>query len=242
MHSGGMRALLLVQAAVAVAAAVAVVVAVRVPAAFPIDAPAAVSLGWLRRDRVLWLLAGLLFGGIGVFNVVATWLDAILTHFGNGDASGTLIAVMTVSGIAGAAVLPEFAARYNRRRALLVTAAVVTVVVFATVAAVHSTIFVGLALALDGFVLLACLPVALDWSELHVGPQRAGTATGFLMLVGNLGGVLYVLVVQTMIGNPYLSLAALAVLALPMLAIATRLPTPGRAGKVDTGRISVCQE
>jgi len=54
-----------------------------------------VSLRWLWGDRFLWVLAGLLFVGMGVFNAVATWLDSILTHFGHGGASGGLIAVMT---------------------------------------------------------------------------------------------------------------------------------------------------
>jgi hypothetical protein len=73
-------------------------------------------------------------------------------------------------------------------------------------------------------VLLAGLPVSLDWSELRAGPQRAGTAAGFLLLAGNLGGTVCVLIIQALIGNPYLSLAAMAVLALPGLALAVRLP------------------
>jgi len=40
-----------------------------------------------------------------------------------------------------------------------------------------------------GFVLLAALPVVLDWSELHTGPEWAGAAVGFLLLAGNFGGV-----------------------------------------------------
>jgi predicted MFS family arabinose efflux permease len=223
-QAGGLRLLLGVQAVAAVVAAACVLVAVRVPAAFAEDSPIAISLGWLRRDRVMWLLAGLLFVGVGVFNALATWLDSILTHFGEGGASGPLIALTTVAGIAGAAVLPGAVARRDRRRAMLLTATGVTAVVFGAIAAVHNVVFIGFALALEGFVLLAGLPVSLDWSELRAGPQRAGTAAGFLLLAGNLGGTVCVLIVQALIGNPYLSLAAMAVLALPGLALAARLP------------------
>jgi MFS family permease len=224
VQAGGLRLLLGVQAAAAAAAAVCVLAAVRVPAAFPADSPVAISLGWLRRDRVMWLLAGLLFIGVGVFNAVATWLDSILTHFGEGGASGPLIAITTVAGIAGAAVLPGAVARRNRRRAMLLTTTAVTAGVFLAMAAVHDVVFVGCALAVEGFVLLAGLPVSLDWSELHAGPERAGTAAGFLLLAGNLGGTVFVLVIQALIGNPYLSLAAMSVIALPGLALAARLP------------------
>jgi hypothetical protein len=106
---------------------------------------------------------------------------------------------------------------------LLITTAA-TAVVFLAMAAVHNVIFIGCALAVEGFVLLAGLPVSLDWSELHAGPQRAGTAAGFLLLAGNLGGTVFVLVIQALIGNPYLALAAMSVIALPGLALATRLP------------------
>lgn len=224
VQAGGLGLLLALQAAVAVVAAACVLLAVRVPAAFPTDSASAASLGWLRRDRVMWLLAGLLFIGVGVFNAVATWLDAILTHFGQGGASGTLIAITTVAGIAGAAVLPGAAAQRNRRRTVLLITTAVTAVVFLAMAAVHNVIFIGCALAVEGFVLLAGLPVSLDWSELHAGPQRAGTAAGFLLLAGNLGGTVFVLVIQALIGNPYLALAAMSVIALPGLALATRLP------------------
>jgi predicted MFS family arabinose efflux permease len=232
--AGGLRLLLLVQSAVAVLAAAWVLLAVRTPAAFPGDAAVAVSLRWLWRDRFLWLLAGLLFVGMGVFNAVATWLEAILGHFGRGGAAGYLIAIMTVAGILGAALVPQAVARRDRRRALLGVTVGVTVVAFAVIAVLHPVGFVAVALFAEGFVLLAALPVVLDWSELHTGPERAGAAVGFLLLAGNLGGVVLVLVVQGVIGNPYLSLGALSVAGLAGLALAARLPVraaaPGAGG------------
>lgn len=224
LDAGGLRLLLAVQGVLAAVAAACVLFAVRVPAAFPADSPSAISLGWLRRDRVMWLLAGLLFIGVGVFNAVATWLDAILTHFGQGGASGTLIAITTVAGIAGAATLPGLVARTNHRRTMLLVTTAVTAIVFLAMAAEHNVIFIGCALVIEGFVLLAGLPVSLDWSELHAGPERAGTAAGFLLLAGNLGGTVFVLVIQALIGSPYLALAAMSVIALPGLALAARLP------------------
>ncbi len=92
-----------------------------------------------------------------------------------------------------------------------------------------------MALFAAGFFLLAGLPVVLDWSELHAGPERAGGAAGFLLLAGNLGGVVLVLIIQVMIGNPYLSLGALIVSCLAGLVLASRLPGRG-AGAVAFGR------
>ena len=97
------------------------------------------------------------------------------------------------------------------------------------IAAVRNPVFGGIALFVAGFFLLAGLPVVLDWSELHAGSERAGGAAGFLLLAGNLGGVVLVLIIQAALGNPYLSLAALAVACLGGLALATRLPAHGAA-------------
>jgi MFS family permease len=229
LHAGGLTLLLSVQAIVAVLAAVWVLAAVRVPPAFPGDPSVAVSLRWLRGDRFIWLLAGLLFVGMGVFNAVATWLDSILTHFGHGGASGYLIAIMTAGGIVGGALLPDIVAKRDQRRRMLEIAVIVSAVAFAVMAGVHSPAVGGVVLFVAGFFLLAGLPVVLDWSELHAGPERAGAAAGFLLLSGNLGGVILALIVQAVVGNPYLSLGALAVVCLAGLALATRLPARGAA-------------
>ena len=233
LHAGGLRLLLSVQAAVAVAAAAWVVFAVRTPPAFHGDPSVAVSLGWLRSDRFMWVLAGLLFVGMGVFNAVATWLQTILGHFGRGGAAGYLIAIMTVAGIIGAGVLPQIVAGRGLRRAMLLTAVGVTAVAFLAIAAVHNAAFTGGVLFVEGFFLLAALPVVLDWSELHAGPERAGAAVGFLLLAGNLGGVVLVLIIQGLIGNPYLSLGALSVAALAGAALATRLPARTAGGALQ---------
>jgi predicted MFS family arabinose efflux permease len=229
LDTGGLTLLLRVQAGVAVVAAVWVLAVARTPPAFPDDPSVAVSLRWLRGDRFMWLLAGLLFVGMGVFNAAATWLDSILTHFGHGGASGPLIAVMTVGGIAGGALLPGIVAPRNQRRGMLEIAVLVTAAAFALIAGAHNPVFGGAVLFLAGFFLLAGLPVVLDWSELHAGPERAGGASGFLLLAGNLGGVILVLIVQAVIGNPYLSLGALSVACLAGLALAVRLPARGIA-------------
>jgi hypothetical protein len=76
-----------------------------------------------------------------------------------------------------------------------------------------------------GFVLLAALPVVLDWSDIHAGPERQGGAVGFLMMAGNLGGLLLVLLVQAVIGNPYLALGALGVVVLAGIPLVLRLPS-----------------
>ena len=229
LDAGGLGLVLGLDGAFAVLAAVAVLVALRAQPSYAVEAHGQASTGWLRHDPLMWRLGGLLFIGVGVFNAVATWLDSILGDLGHPDVAGGLIALMTVSGIAGAAVLPALAAGRNLRREVLLLTTSVTVLAFLAIAVVHGVLFTGVVLAIEGFVLLAGLPVALDWSELESGPDRAGTATGFLLLAGNLGGVVFVLVVQAVIDSPHLALVAIAAIALPGIALAARLPRTVRS-------------
>ncbi len=226
--AGGMRLLLIAQAVPAVGAAVLTVIALRAPAIFPDDASVSVSLGWLLHDRFMWLLAGLVFIGMGTYNAVATWLQPILDHFGQGSAAGGLVALLTFAGILGAAVLPSAVAARDQRRAMLVVALLVSVVAFAAVAAIHNVVWMGVWLFADGFVLLASLPVVLDWSEIHAGPERQGAAVGFLLLAGNLGGLVLVLADQVVIGNAYLALGFMSLAALIAVPLAIRLPARTR--------------
>jgi MFS family permease len=222
--AGGLPLLLGVQAAPAILATVLVLIVLRTPPAFPDDPSVSVSLRWLAGDRFMWVLAALVFIGMGTYNAVATWLQPILAHFGEGGAAGNLIAVMTFAGIIGAAVLPTPIAARNRRREMLLAALVVSAVSFVAIAFNHNLVWLGVWLFAQGFGRRASLGVVLDWSDIHAGPERQGSAVGFLMMAGNLGGLLLVLVVQALIGNPYLALGAMAVVAVAGLPVVLSLP------------------
>ena len=223
--AGGLSLLLWVQAVPSVVAALFVLLAFRARPAFPDDPSATISLRWLAGDRFMWTLAVLVFIGMGTYNALATWLQPVLAHFGEGDAAGNLIAVLTFAGVLGAAVLPTAAARRDRRRSLLVVALIVSAMALVAVGAVHNLVWMGAWMFAAGFFLLAALPVVLDWSDIHAGPERQGGAVGFLMMAGNLGGLLLVLVVQVVIGSAYLALGALVVVALAGIPIVLRLPS-----------------
>lgn len=227
--AGGLRLVLTFTAAFAALSAVAVLASLRVPALNHTQAHEKSSLAWLRRDSLTWRLAALLLVGFGAYNGLATWLDSIMTDFGYSGAAGNIIAGMTLAGIAGAALLPGPAAAREWRRNICLATTILLAVAMVGIVVLHSVWFVAIALAVVGFALLGTLPVTLDWSELHVGPQRAGTATAFLLMAGNVGGVLVTLSVQAVIDSPEMSLIVLALWAIPGFVIAYTLPR--RAGE-----------
>jgi len=227
LSAGGLGLVLTVEAIPSVIGAALMVLLLRVPAIYPDDVSTSVSMRWLIRDRFMWLLAGLVFIGMGVYNAVATWLQPVLANFGEGGAAGNLIAVLTAGGIVGAAVLPPIVASRNQRRTMLVIALAFSAVAFVATDVRHEVVWLGVWLFATGFAIMACLPVVLDWSAVHAGMAREGAAAGFLLMAGNLGGVVLVLVIQGVMGNAYAPLAALAVIGL--LGVPVALGLPGRS-------------
>jgi predicted MFS family arabinose efflux permease len=224
LSAGGLGLVLEVEAVPSVIGMVLMLVALRVPAFYPDDASTSVSMRWLIRDRFMWSLAGLIFIGMGVYNAVATWLQPVLANFGEGGAAGNLIAVLTAGGIVGAAVLPSIVAARNQRRSMLVLALAFSAVAFVATDVRHEVVWLAIWLFATGFAIMACLPVVLDWSAIHAGMAREGAAAGFLLMSGNLGGVVLVLVIQVAMGNAYIPLAALAIISLLGLPLALGLP------------------
>lgn len=223
VDAGGFGPLLASHAVFATVAAAAVLLSLRLPS-HPIDALDRTPMGWLRRDPLVWKLAGLLFLGFGAYNGIATWLDSILVDFGHVGLAGPAIAAMTLAGIAGAAVLPNLAAAKDARRTVALVATATLGVAMVSLAITQPVWLVHVGLIAVGFMLMGTLPVVLDWSEEHVGPTRAGTVTGLLLMAGNLGAVLVVLTVQIAIGNPTAALAVMALWAVPGFVVATLLP------------------
>jgi predicted MFS family arabinose efflux permease len=221
----GLRTMMLMHAAVAVLAAAAVILTMPFVHALPVAPSPDIGLRQLGRDPVIWRLASLLFIGVGIFNALATWLDPILHGLGADGTAGSAITFMILSGIVGATALPAIAARRNHRRGVLLAATGVTVVALPVIAVLPDPIVVMATLSLAGFLLLAGLPVALEWSELRVGAAQAGTASAFLLCAGNLGGAVLVLMLQLLIDQPVLALLALSAVALPGLLLAVRLPS-----------------
>lgn len=225
-NAGGLSLVFLVQAIFALVSAVWVLLALRVPARpDAIETQEDLSLGWLRRDPLMWNLGVLLFIGFGVFISLSTWLEAILRFFGVGSVeSGNLLAIMTFGGIVGSGVLPPLVAARDRRRDLLLAALGVAGASLVALAWRHDAIWLGVTLFVAGFFIISTLPVVLDWSDRHVGVGRQGAAVGFLMLAGNAGGLVLVLVLQALIGGPYAPLVALGVALLAGLGVTLGLP------------------
>ncbi len=235
--AGGLDLVLLVQALIGAAGAITLVFGLGRPAAFADPSSDGAGM-WLPKEPLLWKLGGLLFVGMGIYNAFATWLQPILADFGAGGMAGNLLALMTLTGIVGAGVLPPIVAGRGWRRTTLTLAVAWTLLTALAIDWRQGTLWLSFWLSVEGILLLASLPVVLDWSEVHVGAGQQGRAVGFLMLAGNLGGFVLVVAMTPLVAAPHLALGFVAIVAFLGLCVAWLLPRRQEAGAGLTAAIS----
>ncbi|MBO9597770.1 MAG: MFS transporter [Cohnella sp.] len=222
----GMKAVNGSQAIFAGAAAIAMLLALSVRPLYESERQSiSVSLRALWSERWVRQLSLLLFVGFGLFIALTTWLDVLSDTLGMSEEQvGIGLGLMTVAGIAGAGLVPSWAAIGRRSRLMLCASLAMSVV---TLLALWIGANVGLFIALlgiTGFMLLADLPIILVTAETKAGPQIAGTVTGLLLLFGNLGGVVLSLAVQGLLEQRGVAIGLLIVVALGVLPLAARYP------------------
>lgn len=184
-----------------------------------------VSLKHLFQDRFLWILSGLLAIGLGIFDVLSTWIEPIFIQYDiPGTISGPLLAVMLVSGIISSTFLPSVVAKKDSRRTYMNITLVVTASAFFAIAAWQWIPWIVIWLVASGFLLLAGLPVIMDWTEKHFAEHQLGTAVGFVMLTSHAGGVAMIYVVKVFLSPPSLALILLALITLSGLLLTRLLP------------------
>jgi len=179
----------------------------------------------LFKDKFLWILSGLLAIGLGIFDVLSTWIEPIFAQYDiPGTVSGPLLAVMLVAGIISSTFLPSLVAKQDARKTYIITALLVTAAAFIAIAIWQWIPWIVLWLIASGFLLLAGLPVIMDWTEKHFDVHQHGTAVGFVMLTSHAGGVVMIYVVKIFLTPASLALCLLAIITLSGLFLTRLLP------------------
>lgn len=196
----GLRAAMCVFAGVAVVAALVFLRAGRERGAGAASSRITAFEGLLGRDLVL--LYAVSFLGLGFFNALTTWLEAIVAPNGIGAVgAGILGAVLIVAGIAGAAVIPALSDRVGRRKPFVVACAAVALLATYPLCTAHDYRVAVACAAVLGFAFLPAYALLLEMCTELAGAEAAGRATGILLMMGNAGGVVLSLAIPAVSGE-----------------------------------------
>jgi MFS family permease len=155
-------------------------------------------------DRQLVILFILSFVGLGFFNGFTTWIELILAPFGiNSVQAGTVGATLILGGILGAVVVPAFSDKFRRRKPFLIGSIFIAVVTILPLCSSGNFNWLLILAGIQGFFFLPAFSLLLEMCSEWVGEARAGSATGVLMLMGNSGGVIVIMVMEAIKGTDF---------------------------------------
>ena len=171
------------------------------------------------------------FIGLGIFNGLTTWIEAIIRPRGflPNDA-GTLGALMIAGGLVGAIVLPAMSDKQQKRQRFLMLAFVGAIpgllgLTFAT----SGFLLFGSAVVL-GFFLVSAMPIGMQYAAEITYPTPEGTSNGLIQLFGQ-GAVIFVYIMEAMKtsdGSFTPSLLLALVLLLLSAGLVTQMKDPQR--------------
>jgi MFS family permease len=181
--------------------------------------------------KAFWLYLAVSFIGLGIFNGLTTWVEAIIRPRGfTPTDAGTLGALLLVGGVIGAVVIPPFSDKQHKRQRYLLIGFLLAIpgligLTFAT------SLWLLLVSAFSmGFFLVSSFPIGMQYAAEITQPTPEGTSNGLIQLFGQ-GAVVFVYVMEAMKSKdgaftPAL-LFAVGMLALSVLII-TQLKDPQR--------------
>ncbi len=232
----GLAGAMAVFSGIAIAAALFFVAVVRTNGAPGVAPAAATGFGPLLRNPALVVLFALSFLGLGAFNGLTTWLEAILAPLGvDSEGAGLVGGILIGGGIVGAVIIPLLSDVVRRRKPFLIGCAVVaSACVYPLCTAKSFALHLVFGGAL-GFFFMPAFALLLDMSSQLAGVANAGAATSLLMLAGNAGGVATVVAMPVVKGSgadfrPAVLLVLGLMLAATALAVFAREPSRAVAG------------
>jgi predicted MFS family arabinose efflux permease len=159
----------------------------------------------LLQNKTLFLLFIISFLALGFFNGLTTWLEPILKpNEINSEQVGMIGAYLILGGIVGSIIIPALSDKSGKRKPYLILGCIITLILLYPLCTLSSISIVYILGGLIGFFFLPGYALLLSMCEDIAGSEKAGTATGVLMLAGNAGAVAVIILMPLVKGNSVL--------------------------------------
>jgi MFS family permease len=163
----------------------------------------------LFENRDFKLLIFLLFAGLGIFNALLSAIDDIFSRFS--PETGMIGAMIIVGGIFGAVIISSLSDKLGKRVIFLNVALIVStplVLLLGLTGAGDFTLTLILAF-IFGFILVPALPIGLTYAAEITHPVPEESSNGVLMMFGQLGGIIFLIIPDMIIFAGILGIAAI---------------------------------
>ena len=205
------------------------------PPCAPGDETRALMLDGLKhafKIKPFWFYLIASFIGLGIFNGLTTWIEAIIRPRGFSPTdAGTLGALMIVGGLIGAVVLPALSDKQGKRQRFLMLAFVGAIPGLLGLTFATSSILLFGSATLMGFFLVSALPIGMQYAAEITYPTPEGTSNGLIQLFGQ-AAVVFVYIMEAMKtsdGSFTPSLILALILLIVSAGLVTQMKDPVRA-------------
>jgi predicted MFS family arabinose efflux permease len=167
-----------------------------------------VSTGSLRdfvqllKNKNILIINIISFLSLGFFNGLTGWIEPILAEQGiSKEDAGGVAGLLIFGGIIGAGIVPAISDKVKKRKPFIILSAVVATALSYPLMTGSDMVMLLVLGGLLGILFLPGYPLLIASSEEEAGKDRAGAATGLLMLSGNLGGIITIVAMQMLKGD-----------------------------------------
>ena len=180
------------------------------------------SMGELIRNRHFVLVLTISFIAMGLFNTLMTKIDQIFSPKQmTTDQIGLLGAVFVISGVIGAVVLPMISDKLRLRVPFFISGVIIMALLFAGIMFLTGFGLLAAICAVLGFTVMGLAPILFQHGAEVAYPVQEGASFGSIMLMGQISGILFVVLFELIQGAagdilwPMLFLVALALMQVP---------------------------
>jgi len=153
-------------------------------------------------SKNLVVLCAITFFALGVFNGLTTWLEPILKPNNiNAEEAGLVGAFLILGGIVGSLIIPTLSDKLKVRKPFLALCCLTALCIIYPLCAMSSLTILYVLGGLLGFFFLPGYALLLSMCEEIAGNEKAGAATGLLMMSGNAGAVVVIAIMPIINGT-----------------------------------------
>jgi MFS family permease len=148
--------------------------------------------------KEFWLYLFVSFIGMGIFNGVTTWVEAIIRPRGfSPTEAGTLGALMLVGGVLGAVIVSPFSDKQHRRQRYILSGFALAIPGLVGLTFATTPWLLYLSAFVFGFFLISANPIGMQYAAEVTFPTPEGTSNGLIQLFGQ-AAVVFVYIMEAL--------------------------------------------
>ena len=180
-----------------------------------------VSMVRLFKNRNFLFVLIIAFVSIGIFNTLLTLVEGILTPRGISiDQAGLVGGTFVIAGIFGAVVLPIISDKLRIRIRFFMVGLSLLAPLYLGITLIGSFTWLLIVAGIAGFIIMGLAPILFQHGAEVAFPAKEGTSYGLILLMGQVSGVLFVLLFEALAGAdmtlPMIIAVVLTALQIPL--------------------------